>query len=189
MGATIQILVSLRNADPTALTAWTCLRRFLGFGENLLAVRRRVLWELVAPGDAETGGAIDTLRRSGELWNPNKEAARIRRSGEGIAELGEPYPNAPGWESYLAWDPERDLDRIPHAILPLRAEGWRLARGILWSLHWREPDPALRVHLSEQAVLCKGGKEGLLVHPHLEDYRRIEGDPPAPWLPGPVQEA
>jgi hypothetical protein len=85
----------------------------------------------------------------------------------------------------LAWDPERDLDRRPAAIRAARARGWRLARGTVWGLSWECEDPVERQRLSEEAVLCQGPRQGLLVHPHLENHRRIDLRERPPWLPLP----
>jgi len=181
--ATTQILVVLRNADPTALTALASLRCSLGFGENLLDLRRRVLWELSGPTEGkEVGAILDALRRGGEMWNPNKERALVRAPGTPISELGSPLPDEDGWESWLAWDPTRDLDRWIRALRPWRARGFRIRRGTLWSLQWGEGDPLERRGLSERAVITRGAREGLLVHPHLEDARRIGSTDPIPWL-------
>lgn len=186
--ATTQILVVLRNADPTALTALSSLRRYLGFGEKLAGLRRRVLWEITGPEEGSRDELIEALRRGGELWNPNKERAFVRVPGAPVGDLGAPLPDEGCWLSRLAWDPERDLDRSIRAFRPWRGRAWRLKRGTLWSLEWREEDPDERRRLTERAVLCRSAKEGLLVHPHLEDARSISSETPAPWLPEPRGE-
>jgi hypothetical protein len=185
---TTQIMVALRNADPTALTALASLRRYLGFGDNLLDLRRRVLWELCGPDDEIAELILDALRRGGELWNPNKERGHIRPPGSPIELLGSPLPDGGRWESWLAWDPSRDLDCRVRALSPWRAQGWRIRRGTLWSLNWAPDDAAERRRLAERAVITHGAHDGLLVHPHLEDARRIASDDPVPWLPQRGQE-
>jgi hypothetical protein len=185
---TTQILVVLRNADPTALTALSSLRRYLGFGERLIELRRRVLWELSGPYGEPIDAIIDALRRGGELWNPNKEKALVRSPGEAVGALGSPLLDEGRWESRLAWDPDRDLDRRARALRPWRDRGWRLRRGTLWSLQWNEGAAEERARLAESAVVCHGAREGLLVHPHLEDVRRIYSMDPVPWLPMPKEE-
>jgi hypothetical protein len=186
MRSCTQILVALRNADPTALTALGCLQRSLGFGERLAEVRRRVLWELHGPAGEDPEAVLSVLSRTGELFNPNKEAAHVRGSGETVASLGSPLPGDEGWESFLAWNPERDADCLPHALAAFRDRGWGLARGVLWSLRWGDATAEERIQWSREAVLCAGPRQGLLVHPHLEDYRRIAADDLPPWLPEPT---
>jgi hypothetical protein len=183
MTETTQILVGLRNADPVALTALGCLRRYLGFADDLLDLRRRVLWELSGPGGEDPSAVIDALRRGGELWNPNKEAARIRRSGEQESALGGTLAGEDGWESLLAWAPDRDLAHGARALAPHRPRGWSLARGTLWSLRWKEPDASSRWDRMRHAAVSAGRKDGLLVHPQLEDFRRITAGLAPPWLP------
>lgn len=178
-----QILVTLRNADPTALTARECLQRSLGYGARLAGLGRSVLWELTGPSGSEAAALIDRLRRSGEIWNPNKETGLVRLPGESAGNLGQLFRQGEGRELFLAWDPERDIARQAGTLLGSKGKGWRLARGVLWILEWREEDPEIRSRLSEEAVLCRGARSGLLVHPHLQDYRRITGDDPPPWLP------
>jgi len=109
--ATTQILVVLRNADPTALTALSSLRRYLGFGDRLLDLRRRVLWELSGPREDSRDTILEALRRGGELWNPNKEMALVRAPGGPNADHGTPNPDGGRWEGRIAGDPERDNDR------------------------------------------------------------------------------
>lgn len=178
-----QLLVSLRNADPTALTALECLQHSLGYGPRLLRLRRSVLWELTGPAGEDPAPLLARLRRGGEVWNPNKEAAQVRIPGQPASALGGAMFEGERYENFLAWDPERDLARGARALVPSEKGVWRLARGTLWSLLWQDEDQTARRRLSEQAVLCKGPREGLLVHPHLEDLRRITWDEPAPWLP------
>jgi hypothetical protein len=185
MTETTQILVALRNADPAALTALSCLRRYLGFGDALSDLRRRVLWELSGPTGEDPGEIVEALRRGGELWNPNKEGARIRRSGELESLLGAPLPGDAGWESVLSWAPDRDLDHRARALAPYRARAWSLRRGTLWSLCWRDGTESTRWEWTERAVISAGRKEGLLVHPQLEDWRRIAAGLAPPWLPQP----
>jgi hypothetical protein len=179
-----QILVSLKNADPTALTALTCLQRYLGFGNALSVVRRRVLWELRGPGAPEAGGVLDGLRRSGDLWNPNKETACVRLPGEGADRLA-PLRQHPEEILALAWDPDRDRRRTPAVLRAHRSSDWWLARGTLWALSWREGDAREQLRWSEEAVVSRGPRQGLLVHPQLEDFRWIDLREPPPWLPEP----
>jgi hypothetical protein len=138
------------------------------------------------PTGSDPRPLIDRLRRSGEIWNPNKEAAHVRLPGRPASLLGGVFAEGSSFEIYLAWDPERDLARVVRTLLTWNEPGWRLTRGTLWGLLWRDEDPSARRRLSEQAVLCRGPREGLLVHPHLEDYRRITGQEPIPWLPAPA---
>lgn len=186
MRSCTQILVSLRNADPTALTALGCLQRSLGFGERLADVRRRVLWELHGPAGEDAEALLSVLSRTGELFNPNKEAAHVRRPGDSVSSLAPPLPGDEGWESFLAWNPGPGADCLPNSLTAFRRGGWTLTRGVLWSLRWKSATAEERLRWSQDAVLCAGPRQGLLVHPHLEDYRRIAADDPPPWLPEPV---
>jgi hypothetical protein len=179
-----QILVTLRNADPTALTARECLQHSLGYGSRLLSLRRSVLWEMHGPAGEDPAPILDRIRRAGELWNPNKEAAQVRLPGEAASALGGALADGSDYEVFLAWDPERDLARRVGTLLPSGGKGWRLARGTVWALLWLDGEEEARRRLSDQAVLCRGPREGLLVHPHLEDCRGITRDEPVPWLPG-----
>jgi hypothetical protein len=185
MRSCTQILVCLRNADPTALTALTCLQRSLGFGDRLSEVRRRVLWELHGPVGADPGEVIGALSLTGELFNPNKEVAHVRRAGEALSALGTPLPGDAGWESFLAWNPDGNGEDLPHGFVRFRDRGWALVRGIMWSLRWKQAGVEQQLRWSRDAVLCTGPRQGLLVHPHLEDYRRIVADDLSPWLPEP----
>ena len=185
--AVTQIVVSLRNADPTALTALGCLAGPLGFGDSLLDLKRRVLWELTGPAGLDPRGLIADLSRAGELWNPNKESARIRMPGEGIDSWGSPVPGEEGWETFLAWDPDRDLQRRSRGLRRLGGEEWSLSRGTLWSLRLDIAQADRRRERAEEAVICRGAGHGLLVHPQLQDVLRIEADLAPPLLAAPAE--
>lgn len=183
MNGATQILVARWSADPIELTALATLRRELGFGAALEALKRRVLWELRSdeePGDIDE--VLDHLRLSGEIWNPNKETSHIRRPGEAVAALGEPFGSPGEWVVIAAWNPERDEDRSPHAVAVLRRQGWHLSRATIWCMRWSSIDPAERLRLSMRAAVCKSGKEGLLVHPHLETWRVVGAGDAPPWI-------
>ncbi len=183
MSRVTQIIVEHRNADPTALTALGCLQRHLGFSSRLASVERRMLWELVGPDETGTDDCVDRLRRSGAIWNPNKERASLRRSGESYGATGLPTSKEDPWSVFLAWNPDRDLDRCPQTFIPHYRMGWRLACGILWALRWTEGDPDVWSRWSREAVVCSGPDRGLLVHPHLQDFQRIDSSLEPPWLP------
>ncbi|MBM3286088.1 MAG: hypothetical protein FJY88_01875 [Candidatus Eisenbacteria bacterium] len=184
MPCTAQILVTLRNADPTALTAKSCLQRWLGYGERLRDLRRGVLWELTASEEADVEGGLSLVRTSGELWNPNKEVATTRMPGASDVELVPPGCDSPArWRFVLAWDPERDIDRPLRSLREARDRGMRLARGTLWALRWDALDEAEVDRLTIEAARCRGPREGLLVHPHLEDHRIVAATLAPPWLP------
>jgi hypothetical protein len=181
--ACTQILVGLRNADPTALTARECLQHSLGYGERLAEVRRYTLWEMRGGEGVDPRPGVERLIRTGGIANPNKETTLVRLPGHPASCLGSLFEEGSEYEMFLSWDPERDLAPNLGTLLGSGEGAWQFARGTLWALRWRDEEPAARRRLSEEAVLCRGPRKGLLVHPHLEDYRRVLPEDPVPWLP------
>jgi hypothetical protein len=58
-----QILVGLKSADPTALTAEEAVRHLLGFDDRLLALERRVLHELTCvPAAPDPAAALENAK-------------------------------------------------------------------------------------------------------------------------------
>jgi hypothetical protein len=103
---TVQILLDLKNSDPTALTAFEAIRRLLGFGERLVEIRRRSLHELTLrsqrelPGDAALSDLLSAyLEQTVVFWNPNKQLAWVRIY-QGTTEI-------------LAWQMQPGAQRTP----------------------------------------------------------------------------
>jgi hypothetical protein len=219
----VQILVDLKSADPTALTALEAIRHLLGFEDRLASIRRRHLHELTVTvslgrteisGHTEQGALAGTaarkapdlpgllsvyLERTVAFWNPNKHRAWVRiASADGsdswealsggrrrAGSFGVPGLESPEFDHVVLWSGEPAL---PASDLASGLSPWticRYARSELYSLLWLEPDgtTASTAHRREwtgAVAAAKSRHEGLLVNPHYQQYRILEGAVPIP---------
>jgi hypothetical protein len=197
-----QILVGLKSADPTALTAEEAVRHLLGFDDRLLELQRRVLHEVtcvpaapdpaVALIDRLTAYLMGTLT----LWNSNKhrcwvrlrppegpeEAWEVRMGGGRTADaFGRPSLEDGGHDHLLVWG--RGGEPPPEDL----AGAWKdwllqsYSRGDLYTLRWRETeDSADRARWTEAVGPVAARGRGLLVNPHAQDSLRFSAGVPIP---------
>jgi hypothetical protein len=204
---TVQVLLDLKNSDPTALTAAEAIQNLLGFGDRLAEIRRRFLHELVlqppdgGEGRAALPGLLSTyFERTVVFWNPNKQRAWVRLEPIGSPDVtwevlsgarrkpgdfGRPDLSRPEWDHLLVWP--RGSREIPADLLPALS-GWELAavgHGELWSLCWREGATAEERSAWTRAVgAARSRREGLLCNPHAQDHRVLSGAVPMPLWSG-----
>lgn len=208
---TAQVLIDLKSADPTALTAAEAIRHLLGFGDRLVSIRRRFLHEIVllppdpgpgAPGrsdaDSLCAALSEYLDRTVVFWNPNKHRAWIRLFGPGAAEgaweanararhpsaFGLPALDEPAWDHVLLWN--RGQGNAP-ADLRASLKPWSVAaygNGELYSLQWGTESLDERADWTEQVAVARSRGQGLLVNPHYQDHRILQGTVPLPLWGG-----
>lgn len=203
----VQILLALKNSDPTALTAAEAIRHLLGFGDRLAEIRRRSLHELLLrdSGSVGTAGLPDLLSRYLEhtftFWNPNKQAAWVRIDGASEPDVswevlsgarrkpggfGRPDLSRPEYDHLLVWP--RGRREIPADLLPALV-GWDVATAgdaELWSLRWCDEATADERRAWTRAVgATRSRREGLLCNPHAQDHRIFPGAVTMPvWSDG-----
>ena len=204
---TVQVLLDLKNSDPTALTAAEAIRSLLGFGDRLAEIRRRSLYELVlqAPNAGEGGAALPDLvssylERTVVFWNPNKQRAWVRLDSFGSpaitwevlsgarrnpGDFGRPDLSLAGYDHLLVWP--RGSREIP-ADLVVALSGWHPAaagHGELWTLSWCEGATTEERGAWTRAVgAARSRREGLLCNPHAQNHRVFSGAVPMPAWPG-----
>jgi hypothetical protein len=198
MSSILQILVALKAADATALTAREAIQSLLGFGDDLLALHRFRLLESAWEGSADERFAGDLERyldRTVELWNPNRERCWVRlrhdagplsfelHAGKGMraGRFGEPDVSDAGLDHVLVspLEPAPPVADFPANLGGMRRSGYRA--GDLFTTRWRssgaEPDRADRLH---RIAEVRSRHEGLLVHPEFQDDLVIVGALPIP---------
>jgi hypothetical protein len=141
------------------------------------------------------------LDRTATLWNPNKQRGWVRAQGtadpsapEGWEILpggrrrpgsfGQPPLSAPESNHLLIWS--RGRESMP-ADLPEGLRGRLLAcgGGELYTLRWTpEASPEERRDWTEAVGVARSRRQGLLVNPHYQDYRRFDGAVPLPLWGG-----
>lgn len=193
MSLSVQILIARKAADPTALTALDAIRTLLGYGDDLVDLFRRELFEFGLRGGEPGLVASEIegyLEQTVSFWNPNRERAwgrisgahpRAWEGGRGIAPrpFGEPSLDQGRFDHLLIWS--RD-PASPPSDLPKSIGGGQVSdmhRAELYTFAWKgEPDEHTRVRLLEGVAVAQSRGRGLLVQPHYQDHQFILGAVP-----------
>lgn len=194
-----QILIELKNPDPTGRTAEEAIRTLLGFGDRLVALRRREFHELVCRPKPGTDPATELLapvllrylRTTAVLWNANKQRAWLRIEGacddpgpwevisggsEQPGPFGDPNLEDPDLDHVMVWGRGRETypEEMEQAL-----SGWSLpAAGSceLYTLRWKsESTQEERQAWTGAVSTARSRGSGLLVNPHCQDHRLLFG--------------
>ena len=176
---TVELLVTLKIPDVTALTAANTLRRRLGYAETLRELRRADYYALdlnVDNPDEALELARDMAEHTNLFVNPNKHAYQVRLAQERGAEGS---GNGERVVSVLVTDP---ADSSPAGILnSLRAapdygeqvQGVRT--GVLWTLRLLADSEQRAREMAEDITVTRSQSQGLLLNPHFQQYEMWMG--------------
>jgi len=205
----IQVAISPKGLDATAITATDTVRRLLGFGDRLRQLRRQRWLEVSLSDDSELAGAgqgrgIESILpdldayvgQSFSLWNPNKERCWIRlkegkderASAEFVSNVGrrdagwgDPRLDGDRWDHLVIWDVARGSARA--SDLPSSFGGRSVVRvtsGDVYSFRWGSAaDESTRRSWVEELAVVRGRGHGLLVQPHYQDHAIYCGPVPS----------
>ncbi len=190
----VQLLIDLKNADPTALTAKEAIQTLLGFGDRLGEIRRRQFYEVLleSPEETDLDGMFSRyLEGTVVFWNPNKHRAWARLetgtwealpgARRRASAFGAPGLEDPGYDHILVWtrgEEATPADLVPH-LAPARLVA--CGRADLFSLRWVDAGPEDRVRFTEAVAVARSRGQGLLVNPHFQDHWILQGAVPAPF--------
>ncbi len=191
-GGAQALLTRHKGVDLHAATARRVMRDRLGGGDRLVDLRRcefHVFGGAVGGGTARAAGgeaapALATLLATGRCYNPNKHRyGHFAGGGDFDWREGAGGPLPAGWPGrpLAADDGEAApglLDALlggaaPAGCLALDVAAWTrgqeggLVSGVLWRLVVRGDDAAARA-AGLGLVVARGGREGLLVNPHMD---------------------
>jgi phosphoribosylformylglycinamidine (FGAM) synthase PurS component len=166
----VELLVSLKIPDVTALTAANTLRRRLGYEGILVKLSRAdcYLFDLVAESQAQACQTVRHIAEHTNLFvNPNKHVFEIRP--------WQPRSTLPKRDDvYEVACLVRSLDYDPGSTLvdSLRRMGYdavhALKTGTLWTLHLRVDSEAAARQIAEDIAVTQSRSRGLLVNPHYQ---------------------
>lgn len=199
MSTILQILITLKAADATALTAREAIQSLLGFGDDLVTLHRFRVIESTWSGEAGATFSADLeqyLDRSVEFWNPNRERcwARLCSGNEPVSrweftagkgkragKFGEPDLEEAGQDQVLV----ASLGpAIPVADFPTRlgsANRVMYHGGELFTTRWRTSGTKEeRMDRLHRIAEVRSRHQGLLVHPEFQDRWLIAGPLPVP---------
>ena len=168
----IELLVTLKIPDVTALTAANTLRRRLGFAERLVGLGRADYYRLEVDAESEPAAAdlvTELAQRTNHFVNPNKHAFRVRPfsprvnppATEGVFEVEALVTDAEGDRSA---DLEQALAAEPLAGGQVKA----IHTGVLWILGLKADSAAEALAAARDLAITRARDQGLLANPHFQ---------------------
>ena len=171
----VELMVSLKIPDVTALTAANALRRRMGYAEALKELKRADYYKLdlaVADSDDALELAKDLAEHTNVFVNPNKHVYELKvleARGEQIASQNGAYA-----VNVLVTDPADGSGEGMLAALQGRlGYGDRvqsLLTGTLWTMALVAHDAQQARQMAEEIAVTTAQSEGLLVNPHYQEY-------------------
>lgn len=173
----VELVVTLKIPDVTALTARHALQQQLGYGDVLADLRRADWWRLsLAVDSAELAlGLARELAEATPLFvNPNKHTYTL----DTRPPLPKPLPGTMVIGVLTGFHDDATADLTAQALRGRLGYGDRVAaveHGTLWTLFLREPDAAKARVLAERITVSRRRGEGLLANPHSQWWRLVDG--------------
>ena len=168
----VELLVTLKIPDVTALTAGNSLRRRLGYAQRLVSLKRADYYRLELDLEAAKPAlelVSQLAERTNHFVNPNKHTFTVRAV--------EPRLNPPrkkgGFEvEVLVTDVEGDRSAdLEQALVNDRlAEGKVKAVhvGVLWTLTLKTDSAAEALETAREIAVTRARDQGLLANPHFQ---------------------
>ena len=175
---TIELLVSLKIPDVTALTAVSALRRRLGYEDVMKELVRSDYYSLdlnVTGPDAARELAQELAEKTNLFVNPNKHSYETCSPEE--------HSNGPAQQDSL-WRVEvlvtdiegAEAPEIVQALTERLGYGRQVAavrQGILWTMRLAADSADEARCIAESITVTKSRDEGLLVNPHFQAWEMI----------------
>ena len=175
---TVELLVSLKIPDVTALTAASAIRRRLGYEEALKELRRSDYYSLDLNADDLAAARLlaqELADKTNLFVNPNKHSYAICSPQE---HNGGPVPQDDLWRvEVLVTDAEgAQAPEIEQALTGRLGYAEQVAagrRGILWTMVLAADSAEEARSIAESITVTTARDEGLLVNPHFQDWEII----------------
>lgn len=171
----IELLVTLKIPDVTALTAANTIRRRLGYAERLTSLRRADYYRLEVEAESDQA-ALDLVRelalRTNHFVNPNKHSFTVRPHEQRVSP-----PAQEGEFEVEVLTTDVDSDRSGDLEAALSSD--RLAQGrvkavhtgVLWTLRLRADSPSEALEMARDIAVTRARDRGLLANPHFQAVR------------------
>jgi phosphoribosylformylglycinamidine (FGAM) synthase PurS component len=171
----IELLVTLKIPDVTALTAANTIRRRLGYAERLVSLQRADYYRLEIEAESEAV-ALDLVRelaqRTNHFVNPNKHSFTVRPFEQRVSP---PSRDGDFEVEVLTTDAERDRSGDLEAALSSDrlAQGHvkTVRTGVLWALRLRAERPQEALEMARDIAITRARDQGLLANPHFQAVR------------------
>ncbi len=171
----VELMVSLKIPDVTALTAANALRRRMGYAEALKELGRADYYRLdlaVDDADAALALAKDLAEHTNLFVNPNKHVYELKALEARDQEIAS--ENGAYEVKVLVTDPADGSGEGMLAALQGRL-GYAdrvkgLLTGTLWTLTLVADDAEQARQMAEEIAVTEAQSKGLLVNPHYQEY-------------------
>ena len=175
MSIALELTVSLKIPDVTALTARRALQGPMGYGEVLGDLTRADWWRLdldVETEDEALSLARELAEQTNVFVNPNKHVFRVAAH----AGLREPRGGLTPVGVLTGFKDDAKAALALDALQGRLGYGGRvvgLELGTLWTFWLRESDPAKACDLAGRMTVTEDRHSGLLANPHSMWWRAL----------------
>jgi phosphoribosylformylglycinamidine (FGAM) synthase PurS component len=175
----VELVVSLKIPDVTALTAGNAIRRRLGYEDVLSALNRADYYRIdVDVDDREAAEALvsEMAEETNLFVNPNKHVYELRspdERGKGAGDDGEWLVNV------LVTSPDDSSgDNIASALNGRLGYGEVSAveTGVLWSMRIVADSEDKAREVAESITVTRSQSQGILMNPHFQEYEVWMGE-------------
>ena len=175
---TLELLVSLKIPDVTALTAASSIRRRLGYDEVLKELRRSDYYSLdlnTTDPQAAAELAQELAEKTNLFVNPNKHSYEIRSPQQ---HSGGPIQQEGLWRVEVLVTPVEGAQapEIEQALTQRLGYGEQVTavrRGILWVLLLAADSAEEARRIAEEITVTTARDQGVLVNPHFQAWEII----------------
>jgi phosphoribosylformylglycinamidine (FGAM) synthase PurS component len=174
----VELVVSLKIPDVTALTAGNAIRRRLGYEDALKALDRADYYCLeLDVEDREAAEALvsEVAEETNLFVNPNKHVYEVRfpEDRTGVSEDGE-------WlVSVLVTSPDDSSGEGIASALNGRL-GYRevqsVVTGVLWTMRIAADSEDAAREIAEAITVTRSQSQGILMNPHFQEYEMWVGE-------------
>jgi hypothetical protein len=174
MMRSVELLVSLKIPDVTALTAANVLRRRMGYADSLKELKRADYYrlDLNCDTDAEAIALAEELAvKTNEFVNPNKHVFTVRLPSRG--DDGAAASNGVHTAHVLVTDPtDGSAEGIVSALTGRLGYGGKVQgvlRGMLWTLKLACESDEQAQEMAKAVAITEARDRGLLMNPHFQE--------------------
>lgn len=175
----VELTVSLKIPDVTALTAANAIRRRLGYADTLLALERADYYRLdLDLDDPEEALALarEMAENTNIFVNPNKHRYEVR-----LADGRDRNPKRDGKYvvSVLIRNSDDTSGETIRAALHDRHHYdavQSVEAGTLWRMHLDAESPEAAREMAEDITVTRSQDRGVLMNPHFQEYEIWMGE-------------
>ncbi len=175
----VELVVSLKIPDVTALTAGNAIRRRLGYEDELSALDRADYYRIdldVDDREAAEALATEMAEETNLFVNPNKHVYELRFAEDRGANAGQ---DGEWLVNVLVTSPDDSSGEGIASALTDRHGYDQVAgveTGVLWSMHIAGDSEDAAREIAENITVTRSQSQGILINPHFQEYEMWMGE-------------